>query len=333
MAIGVLILGESGTGKSFSMRNFEPDEVKVLSVEKPILPFRKKMEVVLTPNEKKIIKEMKNTDKKNIVVDDFQYVLGVQMMKRSLEKGWDKFNEIQYDYFSVLDAVKELPDDTIVYFISHTETSEDGMTKVKTIGKALDKYITIEGMFMIVLGTRVSDGKYFFTTQNDGKNTVKSPDGMFPSFAIENDLKYVEEKIRNYYYMDGAKSDEEIAESDEEKKADLPKEEPKKRRKSTREKKEDAEREQLEQDASEALAVESPKRRRKKAEERELVEAEAEEKGQTEEELKPIRKRRSKKAEESESDPNDADSTEPVDSKDQEIEEKPIKRTRRKRSE
>lgn len=333
MAIGVLILGESGTGKSFSMRNFEPDEVKVLSVEKPILPFRKKMEVVLTPNEKKIIKEMKNTDKKNIVVDDFQYILGVQMMKRSLEKGWDKFNEIQYDYFSVLDAVKELPDDTIVYFISHTETTEDGMTKVKTIGKALDKYITIEGMFMVVLGTRVSDGKYFFTTQNDGKNTVKSPDGMFPSFAIENDLKYVEEKIRNYYYMDGAKSDEEIAESDEEKKADLPKEEPKKRRKSTREKKEDSEREQLERDASEALAVESPKRRRKKAEECEPVEAEAEEKGQTEEELKPIRKRRSKKAEESESDPNDADSTEPVGSKDQEIEEKPIKRTRRKRSE
>lgn len=301
MAIGVLILGESGTGKSFSMRNFEPDEVQVLSVEKPILPFRKQLPVVLSPNEKKIIKEMKNTTKKNIVVDDFQYILGVQMMKRSLEKGWDKFSEIQFDYFSVLDTVKELPDDTIVYFLSHTETTEDGMTKVKTIGKALDKYITIEGMFMVVLGTRVSDGKYFFTTQNDGKNTVKSPDGMFPSFAIENDLKYVGEKIRNYYYMNGAKTDKEIEEVDEEKKSDLTKEEPKKRR-STREKKQEKEREKFEKDAGEVFSPDSdteegPVKRKRKTRKTEETESEVilePENIEQEAEDKPVRRRRRK---------------------------------------
>lgn len=215
MAIGVLILGESGHGKSFSMRNFEEDEVKVISVEKPILPFKNHFEIVRTNDVKEIIKELKTTDKKRVVIDDFQYILGLAAMRRSLEKGWDKFSEMQFDYFQILDALKELPDDMIVYFMSHTETDENGNTKIKTIGKALDKYITIEGLFMIVLGTNVSDGKYYFTTQTSGKDTVKTPVGMFPSYAIDNDLKYVDEKIRNYYEIGEFLTDADIAEIDE----------------------------------------------------------------------------------------------------------------------
>ena len=198
MAIGVLILGESGSGKSFSMRNLSPDEAKIISVEKPILPFKNHFDIMRTNDVDKIVKELKSTSKKIAVVDDFQYILGLAAMRRSLEKGWDKFSEMQFDYFQILDALKELPDDMIVYFMSHTETDENGNTKIKTIGKALDKYITIEGMFMIVLGTKVADGKYYFTTQNSGKDTVKSPAGMFPSYAIDNDSKYVDEKISNY---------------------------------------------------------------------------------------------------------------------------------------
>lgn len=216
MAIGVLVLGKPGTGKSFSMKSFSPDEVKILSVHKPILPFRGKYEIVKTPTGKDIIKEMKNTKKKNIVVDDFQYVLGLPMMHRVSEKGWDKFNEIQQPYADVLEAVSDLPDDVIVYFTSHTDTDNDGNTKIKTIGNALDKYIAVEGLFMIVLGTVVVNDNYYFATQNSGNDTLKSPDGMFPSKWIPNDLKYVEDKIRNYYYMDGAKTDEEMAEADAE---------------------------------------------------------------------------------------------------------------------
>lgn len=211
MAIGVLVLGKPGTGKSYSMKSFSPDEVKILSVHKPILPFRGKYEIVKTPTGRDIIKEMKNTKKKNIVVDDFQYVLGLPMMHRVSEKGWDKFNEIQQPYADVLEAVSDLPDDVIVYFTSHTDTDNDGNTKIKTIGNALDKYIAVEGLFMIVLGTVVVNDNYYFATQNSGNDTLKSPDGMFPSKWIPNDLKYVEDKIRNYYYMDGAKTDEEIA--------------------------------------------------------------------------------------------------------------------------
>lgn len=216
MAIGVLVLGKPGTGKSYSMKSFSPDEVKILSVHKPILPFRGKYEIVKTPTGRDIIKEMKNTKKKNIVVDDFQYVLGLPMMHRVSEKGWDKFNEIQQPYADVLEAVSSLPDDVIVYFTSHTDTDNDGNTKIKTIGNALDKYIAVEGLFMIVLGTVVVNDNYYFATQNSGNDTLKSPDGMFPSKWIPNDLKYVEDKIRNYYYMDGAKTDEEMAAVDAE---------------------------------------------------------------------------------------------------------------------
>ena len=215
MAIGVLILGESGTGKTYSCKTFNPDEVKILSVKKPILPFRGQYEVVKTPDAKSIIREMRNTKKKNIVIDDFQYILGVPMMHRIGEKGWDKFNDIQQPYADVLEALDTLPDDTIVYLNSHTEQDDTGKRKIKTIGKALDKYLTVEGLFMIVLGTMVVDGKYYFQTQNGGNDTLKSPEGMFPTLLIPNDLKYVEDKIRNYYFMDGAKTDAEMAAEDQ----------------------------------------------------------------------------------------------------------------------
>ena len=215
MAIGVLVLGESGTGKTFSGHNFSTDEVKILSVKKPILPFRGDYELVKTPTGDDIIKELKNTKKKRIIIDDFQYILGVPMMKRVGEKGWDKFNEIQQPYADVLEAIDNLPDDVIVYINSHIEKDDNGNTKIKTIGKALDKYLTVEGLFMIVLGTMVVDGKYYFTTQNNGSNTVKSPHNMFPSAVIDNDLKYVDDKIRNYYHIGDFLSDDEMAEIDE----------------------------------------------------------------------------------------------------------------------
>lgn len=216
MAIGVLVLGESGTGKTYSIKNFKPEEVKICSVVKPILPFRGKYDIVKTPTARDVIRELKNTKKKNIVIDDFQYILGLPMMHRIGEKGWEKFNEIEQGYSDVLEALNDLPDDTIVYLNSHIETDDYGKRKIKTVGKALDKYITVEGLFMVVLGTEVIDDKYYFVTQNSGNDTLKTPEGMFPSKFIPNDLKYVEDKIRNYYFMDGAKTDEQIAAEDKE---------------------------------------------------------------------------------------------------------------------
>ena len=217
MATAVLILGQSGTGKSYSMKNFNEDEICLISVQKSLLPFRKKFsETVVTDKYSEIIKAMKVTKKKVIVIDDTQYLMCNEFMRRATERGYDKFTEIAQNFWSlVVQEVNNLPSDVIVYLLCHTATDENGVEKMKTIGKLVDEKITPEGLFTIVLKTAVSDGQYAFVTQNNGKDTVKSPEGMFTSYAINNDLKYVDDKIRNYYELgDSFLSDEEIKEID-----------------------------------------------------------------------------------------------------------------------
>lgn len=229
MAEKVLIMGESGTGKSTSLRNLNPDIVAVVNpVGKP-LPFRgaKKFDtldgVVDSYKIKKWMKEQAAAGKKIIVVDDFQYILSIPYMNRIKENGWDKWNDFGANYFEIIEVCKELPDDVVVYYMTHTETLDNGITTIKLIGKLLREKITIEGMFTIVLRTLVNEGKYFFLTQNSGNDTVKSPLGMFPDYAIDNDLQYVDDKIRNYYEFDSAKSDAEMAEADKKAKGDIEK--------------------------------------------------------------------------------------------------------------
>lgn len=219
MAQKVLILGESGTGKSASMRNFNSDEVFVINSAGKPLPFRSHFETV-TPSFRTltsdIMKALKSTGKKVIVIDDVQYILSFPMMRRIKESGWDKWNDIQGDFFNIIQACDDLPEDVIVYFLSHLQRTDDGHEKIKTVGKMLDEKITIEGLFTVVLKTIVTDGKYYFQTQNNGMDTVKSPIGMFDTYAIDNDLKYVDTKIRNYYEIGEHLSDDEIKELDQE---------------------------------------------------------------------------------------------------------------------
>lgn len=217
MAVPVLILGQSGTGKSYSMKNFNEDEICLISVQKSLLPFRKKFtETVVTDKYSEIINAMKATKKKVIIIDDTQYLMCNEFMRRATERGYDKFTEIAQNFWSlVVQEVNNLPSDVIVYLLCHTATDENGVEKMKTIGKLVDEKITPEGLFTIVLKTAVSDGNYAFVTQNNGKDTVKSPEGMFTTYAINNDLKYVDEKIRNYYELgESFLSDEEIKEID-----------------------------------------------------------------------------------------------------------------------
>ena len=216
MAVPVLILGQSGTGKSYSMKNFNEDEICLISVQKSLLPFRKKFtETVVTDKYSEIINAMKATKKKVIIIDDTQYLMCNEFMRRATERGYDKFTEIAQNFWSlVVQEVNNLPSDVIVYLLCHTATDENGVEKMKTIGKLVDEKITPEGLFTIVLKTAVSDGNYAFVTQNNGKDTVKSPEGMFSTYAINNDLKYVDEKIRNYYELGNFLSDEEIKEID-----------------------------------------------------------------------------------------------------------------------
>lgn len=223
MAIPVLILGESGTGKSAALRNFEPGDLKVINVANKPLPFKNKFESISTDDYRKIIAELKLNKKKVAVIDDAQYLMANEFMRRATERGFDKFTEIAQNFWALVNMVKELPSDQVVYFLAHIERDANGNEKIKTIGKLLDEKITVEGMFTIVLKTNVTDGVYSFITQNSGHDTVKSPIGMFPSIVIDNDLKYVDEKIRNYYEIGDFLTDEEMKEIDEAvKKDDIP---------------------------------------------------------------------------------------------------------------
>lgn len=218
MGLPVLILGESGTGKSASMRNFKKGEIAVINVAGKPLPFKTKLDSVTTDTYSEIKQHLKNLTKNKvtkIVIDDAQYLMANEFMRRATERGFDKFTEIAQNFWSLVNAVKELPNDTIVYFMAHIERDANGNEKIKTIGKLLDEKITVEGMFTIVLKTNVNDGQYSFLTQNNGHDTVKSPIGMFPAYAIDNDLNYVDEKIRNYYEMGEFLSDDELAAIDE----------------------------------------------------------------------------------------------------------------------
>lgn len=201
MGIPVLILGESGSGKSTSMRNFDPSELTVFNVANKLLPFRKKLNVINNAGYVTIGKELQKQEKKIYVIDDSQYLLAFELFNRAKEKGYDKFTDIAVRFEKMLDyIIKGTPEDCIVYLLHHCETTDTGKIKAKTVGKMLDNQLTVEGLFSIVLYAFVEDDKHLFRTTNDGFCPAKAPMGMFEPI-IDNDLKFVDTTIREYYKL------------------------------------------------------------------------------------------------------------------------------------
>lgn len=200
MGIPVLIIGESGSGKSTSLRNFSPEEIGVINVSGKPLPFRTKINSINTDNYTVIEGALKKARTKSLVIDDCQYLMANEFMRSAKITGYQKFTDIALNFWTLIQVIiKELPADVIVYCLGHIERDANGNEKFKTIGKMLDEKITVEGLFTIVLKTLVQDGRYLFTTQTNGSDTVKSPMGMFNTPIIDNDLKMVDQTIRNYY--------------------------------------------------------------------------------------------------------------------------------------
>ena len=200
MAIAVLVMGASGTGKSASLRNFSPDEIGVINVAGKPLPFRSEIKSFKSDRYEEIEVILKKAKVKSLVIDDSQYLMANEFMRRASENGFQKFTDIGRNFWALVDMINhDLPEDVIVYFMQHTELDANGNEKAKTIGKLLDEKITLEGLFSIVLKTAVVDGSYMFTTKNNGADTVKTPMGMFEQDLIENDLKAVDDAIREYY--------------------------------------------------------------------------------------------------------------------------------------
>ncbi len=210
MSTAVLILGESGTGKTTSLRNLDPTKTLLVQSIKKALPFRSagwkvkatfKSEgnIIQTDDCATIEKVLRHTSQPITVIDDFQYIMANEYMRRTAETGYQKFTDIGKSAWSLLKAANELADNRRVYILSHTSTDDSGHTKIKTIGKMLDEKITLEGMVTIVLRTQVRDGQYTFSTQNNGSDTTKSPMGMFAEPFIGNDLAAVDAAICSYY--------------------------------------------------------------------------------------------------------------------------------------
>lgn len=205
MGIPVLIIGKSGSGKSTSLRNFGEKEIGLINVSRKPLPFRKKFESTIETDDYSVImKCLTKTAKDSIAIDDAGYLIVNMFMKGHSNAGTGNavfgfYNKVGDSFWSLVEFVKSLPTNKIVYFIMHEDKNEFGDVKPKTIGKILDEKVCLEGMFTIVLRAFKDDRGHFFKTQSDGFDVSKSPIDMFETREIDNDLKAVDNAIRDYW--------------------------------------------------------------------------------------------------------------------------------------
>lgn len=215
MSIVTMVLGESGTGKTCSLHNMNPADTLLIQAVKKPLPFRSPNwkpineggNIIVSDKTNVIVNALQKTTRNIIVLDDMQYTMSNEFMRRVTDQevgnsAFAKYNEIAKNAWDIVTAAMALPDNKRVYFLSHSATDELGKTKIKTIGKLLDEKIVLEGLVTIVLRTVVQNGNYFFSTRNNGNDTVKTPFGMFDEELIENDLKTIDETICNYYNLE-----------------------------------------------------------------------------------------------------------------------------------
>lgn len=199
MSILTMIYGESGTGKSTSLRNFSNDEVAIINVSGKPMPFRSELKTLSSNNYQIIADWLPKIKQPSIVIDDATYLMVDQFMANVQLKGYEKYNIMAQYFTNLIEQARQLPEDKIVYFMGHSDQTDSGREHFKTIGRMIDNYVTLEGKFTTVLKSVVKDGKYYFQTHNSGSDTVKSPLGMFESDLIDNDLKMVDDIMREYW--------------------------------------------------------------------------------------------------------------------------------------
>ena len=209
MAESVLIYGKSGSGKSRSLKNFKDDEILLINVLNKRLPFKNHFKYIAKTQSYETIKsQLSKMPCKIAVIDDAGYLMTSMFMSgHSNPKNgsyiFDLFNQIGDEFWKLLLFVKnDLPEDVTVYFIMHEISNDYGEVKLRTIGKLLDEKVCIEGIFTVCLRCMTNGERHWFKTQGGTNDLAKSPEGMF-DMEIENDLKFVDDTIRNYYDMNG----------------------------------------------------------------------------------------------------------------------------------
>lgn len=206
MGVPVLLIGKSGSGKSASLRNFKSGEVGIVNVLGKPLPFKSNLPTVKTDNYQKVKAVLSKSKADSIVIDDAGYLMTNQFMRGHSSSGsgnaiFSFYNDLGDQFWNLVRfVVEELPDERIIYFVMHEDKNDFGDIKPKSIGKMLDEKVCIEGMFTIVIRSMLMNGKHIFRTQTDGFDVCKTPIGMFDSQEIDNDLKMVDNAIREYYF-------------------------------------------------------------------------------------------------------------------------------------
>lgn len=208
----IVILGESGTGKSTSIRNLNPNETFIVNVLNKPLPFRaykksynnEKKNLLESDDYRKINMYMsaineRRTDIKTIIIDDFTFLMNNEFMRRCREKSFDKFTEMGSNMFNILETCKNFRSDLVCFIMCHTEKDHAGVIKPKTVGKMTADYVGISERVSIVLHSQIIDRQYKFLTQHDGVCVAKSPMGMFDDLHVDNDLQLIKEKIMDYF--------------------------------------------------------------------------------------------------------------------------------------
>lgn len=207
-SVPVLLIGQSGSGKSTSLRNFKSDEIAVVNVLGKPLPFKTDIKAPKLDNYEQILKAIAGTKKKTIVIDDANYLITNEFMNKSSVKGFDKYNEMGNNFFNLINGIKNIQGGKTVYLIMHEDTDENGNIKPKTIGKLLDDKVNIQGMFTVCIRSMFDNGNYVFRLKTNGQDCVKTPFGMFENDTMENDLKEFDKVVREYYELDKEKNKE-----------------------------------------------------------------------------------------------------------------------------
>lgn len=208
MGVPVLVLGESGSGKTASLRNFKGDNVFIINVAGKELSFKnvngiKRFDTSDYDKIKAVLLKARDSGIKSFVIDDSQYLMAFESFARAKETGYSKNVDLAVHFKELITfVITMLPRDFVVYFLHHVERTDDGHIKAKTLGKMLDNQLTVEGLFTNVIMATVNNGKYQFVVHDkDGVSTVKTPIGMFDEDVIDNDLQLVDTKLREYYEL------------------------------------------------------------------------------------------------------------------------------------
>ena len=215
------IVGQTGTGKSTSIKHLDPKETYIINVAKKELPFKGSEKLYNTENRNyaelddavKITQRLRKLSDeaphiKNIVIEDSNYIMGFNIVSKATEVGYTKFSVMAKDMVDMFREARKLREDITVFYLTHPETIEDGGDivgyKIKTAGKLIDNQVLLEGLLTVCLYTYVEENKdgtasYHLITNRFKKMPAKSPDGMFADIKIPNNLQLVVDTVKKYY--------------------------------------------------------------------------------------------------------------------------------------